>query len=134
MKKKFKVKMAASAAAVATASGVDADTAYRIESAWSNLKGPLLDAATKVCGLSKNHQWESKTRWWNEQVDEVIQEKCTRFKAFRALKKGVMTAEAKGVKLPTLTTSLWQSMTPAWQGLKQRKRYSPQYPLMVMVY
>ena len=43
------------AAAVATASGADADTANCIESAWSKLKGPLLDTATEVCGLSKNH-------------------------------------------------------------------------------
>ena len=42
MKNKFKVQMTASAAAFATASGVDADTAYRIESAWSKLKDPLL--------------------------------------------------------------------------------------------
>ena len=41
------------AAAVATASGADADTANHVESAWSKLKGPLLDAATKVCGNQK---------------------------------------------------------------------------------
>ena len=76
--------MTASAAAVATTSGVDADTAYRIESAWSKLKGPLLDAATKVCGLSQESPVGiCESRWWNEQADEAIPEKCTQFKACR---------------------------------------------------
>ena len=90
--------MTASAAAVATISGVDADTAYRIESALSKLKGPLLDAVTKVCGLSKNRQWESETRWWNEEVDEAIREKCTRFKAYSALKEGRHDGGGQGSK------------------------------------
>ena len=42
------------AAAVATTAGADADTANRVESAWSKMKGPLMYAAIKVCGLSKN--------------------------------------------------------------------------------
>ena len=60
----FKVKTMTAAAAVATTSGTDADTANRIESAWSKLKGPLLDTVTEVCGLSKNHQWK-ESWWWN---------------------------------------------------------------------
>ena len=59
------------AAAVATASGADADTAIRVESTWSNLKGALLDADTDVCGLSKNHLWKPETCWWNEEVDKL---------------------------------------------------------------
>ena len=39
------------AAAFAITAGADGDTANLVESAWSKLKGPLLDAATKVCGL-----------------------------------------------------------------------------------
>ena len=61
--------MMTAAAAVATAFGADADTVNRIDSAWSKLKGPLLDAATEVCGLSKHHQWKPETWWWNEEVD-----------------------------------------------------------------
>ena len=49
----FKVKTMTTAAAVATTSGADADTANQTESNWSKLKGPLLDAATKVSDLSK---------------------------------------------------------------------------------
>ena len=88
--------MAAVAAAVATASG--ADTANHVESAWSKLNGPLLDAATEVCGISKNHQWKPKSWWWNEEVYKAIQEKHARFKVYSALKKGSMTAEAKKAK------------------------------------
>ena len=43
--------------AVATGAGVDADTANRIE--WKP-KGPLLDAATEVCGVSKNQRTTSE--------------------------------------------------------------------------
>ena len=35
-------------------------------------------------------------RWWNEQVDEAIQEKLAWCKSCNALKKGHMTVEAKG--------------------------------------
>ena len=91
----FKIKAMTGTAAVSTASGADADTANCIESAWSKLKGPLLNAATKVCGLSRNHQWKPGTWWWNEEVDKAIQEKHAQFKSYRALKKGGMTAEAQ---------------------------------------
>ena len=72
--------------------------------ALQKLKGPLLDAVTDVCGLSKNHQWKSETWWWNEQVDKVIREKRARFKAYSALKKGGMTAEVKGAKTAYIDT------------------------------
>ena len=52
----FQVRIMTAAAAVATTSGADADTANRVESVLSKLKGPLLDTANEVCSLSKNHQ------------------------------------------------------------------------------
>ena len=45
----FKLKTMTAAAAIAIAPGADADTANHVESDWSKLKGPLLDAATEVC-------------------------------------------------------------------------------------
>ena len=45
----------------ATIAGAAADTVNHIESAWSNLKVPLLDAATKVRSLSDKHQWSPET-------------------------------------------------------------------------
>ena len=85
--------MTASATAASNA-GVPADTANLIETVWSKLKYPVPNAATEVCGLSKNHQWRLETWWWNERVDEAIQEKCAWFKAYKNLKEGKM-AEAK---------------------------------------
>ena len=90
--------MMTAAAAVATTSGADADTANCVESVWSNLKGPLLDAATRVCGLTKNHLWETETWWWNEEVGKAIQEKGARFNGYSVLKKGGMTEDAEEVK------------------------------------
>ena len=86
------------AAAVATDSDADADTANCVESVWSKLKGPLLDAATKVCGLSNNHQWKPETLWGNEEVDKAIQENRARYKVYSALKTGGMTPAAKRAK------------------------------------
>ena len=56
-----------------------------IEDAWSKLKGPLLDTAGEVCGLSSNHQWRPETWWWNDRVDDAIAEKRARYKALKAL-------------------------------------------------
>ena len=91
----FKIKMMTSAAVVATTAGANADTTHCVESAWSKLKGPLMDAAYEVCCLSKNNQRKFETWCWNEQVDEATQEKHIRFKVYNVLKKGGMTAEAK---------------------------------------
>ena len=69
-----------------------------LQTAWSKLKGPLLDAATKLCSLSKNHQWKSEIWLKNECVDKPKREKRAWFKVYNALKKGGMMAEAKGAK------------------------------------
>ena len=57
----FKVKAMTAEAAVATISDAFAAIVNHVWSAWSKLKGPLLDAVTEVCGLSKNHQWRPET-------------------------------------------------------------------------
>ena len=67
-----------------------------VEKAWSNLKGPLLDAATEVCGMSKKHRWKPETWWWDDHIEEVVQEKHTRFKVYNNLKKQGKAAEADG--------------------------------------
>ena len=87
--------MTTASAAAATNAGVTADTANLAETVCSKLKDPLLDAATEVCGLLKNHQWRPETWWWNAQVDEATQEKRARLNAYKALKKGDRIAEAK---------------------------------------
>ena len=91
----FELKVTTDRAATATAAGVAADTANCVETIWSKLKDPLLDAATEVCVLSKNHQWRPEAWWWNEHVDEPIQENHAWIKAYKALKKGGKMAKAE---------------------------------------
>ena len=50
---------------VGTAAGTDADTPNRVGSAWSKLKGPLLDAVTKVCSFRQ----EPPVEIWNLVVE-----------------------------------------------------------------
>ena len=126
------------AAAVATAAGSDADTDKCVESAWAKLKGPLLDAATEVCGLSKNYQWKSETWWCNGQVDEAIQDMCARFQSLYCHKEGRHDVGGQeGKNCLHLIPSGWQSMLSgwqSWQSLSQRKRNLSKYPQMVMVF
>ena len=82
----------------------DTNTVSRVETVWSMLKVPLLDAATEICGLSKNHPLRPETWWWNEQVDEAIQKKHVRFKVYKALRKGGKMAEAKEAKTAYIDT------------------------------
>ena len=89
----FEAKVISNAAAAAAAV-----SSNRVESVWSRLKGPLLEAATEVCGMSKNHRWRTETWWWNEQVNDAVQEKRACFKVYNALKKEGKTAEAKEAK------------------------------------
>ena len=96
----FKKKVAA-ASVVDTAStnSNNVDTpAGLVESAWSKLKGPLLEAATEVCGFTKKHQWRPETWWWNERVEEAVNEKRARYKIYNTLKKQGKTAETNAAK------------------------------------
>ena len=72
-----------------------ADCANRVESAWSKLRGPLLDCTSELCALSRNHHWRPTTWLWNEQVEDAAQEKHAWFKAYYAVKEGGKMAEAK---------------------------------------
>ena len=107
--------------AATTAAGVTADTANCIQTIWSKLMVPLLDADTKVCGLSKNHQWRTETMWWNEQVYKAIQEKRAQFKDYKALKKGGKMAEAKEAET-TYNDAKCVAKHPVWlQRLEAEK-------------
>ena len=55
-------------------------------------------------------------------MDEAIRKKHARFKADSALKKGGMTAESKGQKLPTLMPNAWQSMSAIWMGKSEAEK------------
>ena len=65
------------------------------EAAWTNLKTPLLEAVTEVCGLTKPHQRRRVTWWWNERVESAIAEKRACFKAYNALRSQGNSMEAR---------------------------------------
>ena len=56
------------------------------ETAWSNLKTPLLEAVTEVCGFTRPHQRKRETWWWDDRVDAAIAEKRERFRAYNVLR------------------------------------------------
>ena len=121
------------AVAVATTSGADVDTGNHVESAWSKLKGSLLDAATKVSHLSKNHQRKLETWCWNEDVDKAIRKKRAQFKVYSVLKKGGMTVEAKEPPTAYINTKRMAKQTVSLTNSEAEKK-SPQYPQMMMVF
>ena len=101
----FKEKVAAMAVNDANTTNTTTDAATgHVETVWSRLKGPLLEAATEVCGLTKKHQWRAETWWWNERVEDAVNEKRARFKAYNTLKKQGKTAES---------TAAWEAYTAA---------------------
>ena len=69
-----------------------------VEDVWCKLKTTLRDAASEVCGLSKNHQWKRETWWWDDKVDEAIKTKRARFRSYKALVKAGRLSEANEAK------------------------------------
>jgi hypothetical protein len=46
----------------------------------------------------KNHHWRHETWWWNDKVDAAINQKCARFKIYKALDKEGKSSEAEEAK------------------------------------
>ena len=113
----FKLKVMTASTSAANNAGVAAGHANLTETVLSKLKDPLLDAATEVYGLSKNHQWSPETWWWND----AIPEKHARFKAYKALKKGGKMPEAKEAETTYNGAKRFQSMLSGWRSLRQRR-------------
>ena len=87
-----------------------------VESAWSNLKTPLLEAAKEVCGFSRNHQWRKETWWWNDRVEAAVTTKRTLFKAYNSLRKRGATPEALAAR-----TAYSDAKRTAKQAIRQAK-------------
>ena len=68
------------------------------ETAWSNLKTPLLEAATEVCGFTRPHQRKRETWWWDDKVEAAIAEKRERFKAYNVLRAQGNSLEVEAAK------------------------------------
>ena len=112
----------------ATTAGVAADTANCGETVGSKLKDPLLDSATKVCGLPTNHKWRPETWWWNEQVDEAIQEVHAYLKAYKPWKREARQLRPRGRKSPTMTPSTWQSMPSEAKSEAEKEEFATVCP------
>ena len=81
-----------------SAGSATADATNLAESAWSKLRDPLLDTATRVCSVYNKHQWRPGTWLWNEQVGEAVQEIYTLFQVYSALETCGKMVEAKEAK------------------------------------
>ena len=56
-----------------------------VEEIWAHLKKSFLGTSSEVCGTSLNHQWKRQTCWGNASVDDAVNEKRNRYKAFKKL-------------------------------------------------
>ena len=50
---------------------------------WIDLKTNLLKATEETCGISKQGKWHKQTWWWDNSVDNVINEKRRLFKIWK---------------------------------------------------
>ena len=58
-----------------------------VEEIWSSFRSSILEVTSDICGTSKNHQWRPETWWWNDRIDDAIQEKRIRHKHCKKTKK-----------------------------------------------
>ena len=128
MKKKFKVKMMASVAAVATASGVDADTAYGIESAWSKLRAlcwmlPPKSVVSPRLASGNLKPGGGMNRWM-----KPYERSMHGSKPIVPWRREAWRRRPRGQKLPTLMPSLWHSMTPAGKVWSEERRIRHSIP------
>ena len=105
----FKVKKITAAAAVATATGADADTSNRVVS-LVKAEGP----SARCCHWSLRYLQEPPVEI-RKKVDE----------AMHGSWREAWRRRPRGQTLPTLIPTLWQIMPSVWQRLGQRKRNSP---------
>ena len=56
-----------------------------VDEIWVHLKKSFFEISSEVCGTSLNHQWKRQTLWWNASVDDAVNEKRNRYKAFKKL-------------------------------------------------
>ena len=50
---------------------------------WMHLKTNLLKATEETCGISKQRKWHKQTWWWDNSVDNAVNEKRRLFKIWK---------------------------------------------------
>ena len=63
------------------------DPSPDIEEIWSKLKTTLLETTSVVCGSSSKHQWRPVTWWWDDRVEDAINDKRSRYRTYKKLRK-----------------------------------------------
>ena len=74
------------------------DPSPDIEEIWSKLKTTLLESRSVVCGSSSKHQWRPETWWWDDRVEDAINEKRRRYRTYKKLRKQGHTPETIAAK------------------------------------
>ena len=74
------------------------DPSPDIEEIWSKLKPTLLETTSVVCRSSSKHQWRPETWWWDDRVEDAINEKRSRYKTYKKLRKQGRTPETIAAK------------------------------------
>ena len=54
------------------------------------------NSVTEVYVLLLDHQWRPDNRWWNEQFDDAVQEKCTHVTDFAPVGEPIMMTSSNG--------------------------------------
>ena len=63
------------------------DPSPDIKEIWSKLKTSLLETTSVVCGSSSKHQWGPEIWWWDDRVEDAINEKRSRYRTYKKLRK-----------------------------------------------
>jgi hypothetical protein len=61
----------------------DADFKADVENLWMTLKERLLEVVEKVCGRTKCPPRHRESRWWNEEIAKLRDEKSRWFKTWK---------------------------------------------------
>jgi hypothetical protein len=59
-----------------------------VDTVWNELKSCLLDTAKEVCGESKGPSRHKETWWWNDECNQVVEEKRKLFVVMKESEKG----------------------------------------------
>ena len=63
------------------------DPSPDIEEIWSKLETTLLETTSVVCGSSSKHQWRPEIWWWDDRVEDAINEKGSQYRTYKKLRK-----------------------------------------------
>lgn len=69
-----------------------------IEELWHEFKNALYKAAQKVCGIKKMKSTRKQTRWWTQEIQQLVREKKRKWKKYIHSKKNEQYEEYKQIR------------------------------------